>query len=139
MKKITLDDLLEVEDYYSYDFKYYLMMTVIITVPMFFLPKRGTIRELILCILTFLIPFSFAIQKYIAYRALKKGNIQIRKCVVDFYSYPYVRIDGKLRRCEVPYNIEGDECYHIANANFSYFILPPNIEFDDFLQSKVVD
>ena len=136
--KISHKKLVKEESTYSGNFFYWLFIALLDLIACIFLKKRGTTREFILMVLSVAAPLSVAIRNYFAFRALEKGNFYLKKCVVDFYSYPFARIDGKLRKCEVPYDIESDECYLVANADFSYFIMPVNAELDEFLKNRII-
>lgn len=137
--KIGLKDLVEAEKVYSKNFYYWLFMAALMLMADIFLKKLGTVSEFILMILMAAAPLSLALRDFFAFRALKKGKFYLKKCMIDYYFYPFVIIDGKLKKCQVPYDIEGDRCYLVGNGDFSYFIIPYDIELDDYLRRRVID
>ena len=114
-------------------------MTALMIIADIFSRKRGNVSEAVVMVFLVAVPLSFTIRDYFAFRALEKGEFYIKRCRLESYYYPYARIDGKLKKCSVPYDIEGDECYLVANGDFSYFILPVNIELDDYLRDRIVE
>lgn len=135
---LTVEDVITDSKYYE-DAKFYLFIFLINLVPLFALPKEGTLREAILMVLFYSLLISLVLKNAIPVIQMYNRKFWIEKRFVKEQHYSLVVTSEGKHFSKLYYTLTpNSECYFVRTKGFDIGFIDGKIKLEEDLKEKMV-